>query len=199
MSSPRFVPIAPEHAAELAALFERTGSPCYCRWWHFDGDKNAWLDRCYNAPADSRAELTAAVESGSAEARGVVAVEPEGRVVGWMKLSEASAVPKIYEQRLYRGLPCFAGPREGVFTVGCFLVDESLRHVGVAGGLLGAGLGLAKSLGARAVEAFPRRADILAPEEMWTGPFEIFERAGFALAHDFAPYPVLRLSFEDEA
>jgi GNAT superfamily N-acetyltransferase len=193
------VPVAPEHALELAALFERSASPCFCRWWHFEGDKNAWLDRCYNAPADSRAELIAAVESGSPEARGVVAVEATGRILGWMKLTDASAVPKLYEQRLYRGLPCFSGPRDGVFTVGCFLVDDSVRHEGIAGGLLGAGLSLAKSLGARAVEAFPRRADILAAEEMWTGPFEIFERAGFSVVNDFAPYPVLRRSIEDGA
>ena len=34
----------------LAALFERAESPCFCRYWHFEGDKNAWLDRCANRP-----------------------------------------------------------------------------------------------------------------------------------------------------
>jgi hypothetical protein len=33
----------PEHARAIAELFEREGCACFCRWWHFEGDKNAWL------------------------------------------------------------------------------------------------------------------------------------------------------------
>lgn len=190
----RFVPVMPEHAEALAQLFERTGSPCFCRWWHFSGDKNAWLDRCYNAPEKSRGELIDAV--GSPQGTGIVAVEDDARVVGWMKLARAEDVPKLYDQRLYKGLPCFAGDRQGVLTVGCFLVDEAQRRSGIAGGLLGAAIDWAKAHHAVAIEAFPRRADILAPEEMWTGPFELYRRAGFEVVNEFAPYPVLRLALE---
>jgi predicted N-acetyltransferase YhbS len=178
--------------AAIAALFQRSGSPCHCRWWHFAGDKNAWLDRCANAPAESARELAQALETGSPEARGIVALDDSGQVVGWMKLTEKGAVTKIYEQRLYRGLPCFDGPDAGVWTIGCFLVDDAHRAAGVGRVMIRAGLAMARQAGARAVEAFPRRAEGLAAEEKWTGSFSALCEEGFIVVHDFAPYPVVR-------
>jgi len=188
------LPAGPEHADGLAELFSRTGSPCHCRWWHFTGDKNAWLDRCANDPARNQREMLAALTARSAEMRGIVALDATGRVVGWMKLAPAIAVPKLYAQRLYKGLPCFDGDRSGVFTVGCFLVDESVRKTGVAHALLAAGIELARSLGGTAVEAFPRVAPDVEGEHLWTGPEGVFRRAGFERVHDLAQYPVLRKS-----
>ncbi|MEZ4223868.1 MAG: GNAT family N-acetyltransferase [Polyangiaceae bacterium] len=184
-------PLQRADAHGLAALFERTGSPCYCRWWHFSGDKNAWQDRCANRPEESRQELTRAVEAGSEEARGIVALS-DTTIVAWMKLSPRTAVDKLYSQRLYRGLPCFEGAADGVWTIGCFLVDEAFRGRGVAERILRAGLEEARRAGATSVEAFPRRADDLAAEEKWTGSYGTLRRAGFAVVNDFGPYPVLR-------
>lgn len=186
-------PMSARRAEALAALFERTGSPCFCRWWHFTGDKNAWLDRCANHPSESRAELERAASDGSDEARGVVAVGEHEQVIGWMKLTRAESVPKLFEQRLYKGLPCLSGDRSGVWVVGCFLIDEAWRRQGVAGALLDAGIALARAAGARSIEAFPRRAEGVPVEQLWTGPFELFESRGFSLVNDFQPYPVLRL------
>src|SRR5262245_14366923 len=101
MNEPEVMEVRAEHGPELAALFARTGSPCFCRWWHFSGDKNAWLDRCANAPEENRAELLASLGSGRDDARGVVALTHDGKVVGWTKLAPAAAVKKLYEQRLY--------------------------------------------------------------------------------------------------
>jgi GNAT superfamily N-acetyltransferase len=181
----------PEHATALLQLFARTGSPCHCRWWHFGGDKNVWLDRCANAPRLNAEELRARLDESSDEASGVVALAA-GRAVGWMKLCPAAAVPKLYEQRLYRALPCFSGEREHVFVVGCFLVDEGWRRRGLCARLLDHGIRHARERGARAIEAFPRRSDALRPDELWTGPASTFLAAGFEIIHDFAPYPVLR-------
>lgn len=195
MSDVRALPVSAAHGAGLAALFERTGSPCFCRWWHFDGDKNAWLDRCANRPAESRDELARALASGSDEARGVVALDADGQVVGWMKCSPASAVRKLFEQRLYKGLPCLSEDRSRVWVVGCFLIDEAWRRRKVAGALLDAGLELARSAGALSLESFPRRAEGVPPEQLWTGPFELYVARGFRVVNDFAPYPVLRFDF----
>jgi GNAT superfamily N-acetyltransferase len=181
------------HASGLVALFQRTQSPCFCRFWHFRGDKNQWLDRCFNHPEESQSEMLAALRSGNDEMRGVVALSGDGSVVGWMKLALAASVPKLYEQRLYRGLPCFEGDRAGIFTVGCFLVDEAFRRKGLATALLRAGVDLARSSQGRAIEAFPRRLDVPRDDELWTGPTEPFERLGFRVVHDFRPYPVMRL------
>ena len=181
----------PEHTAALLGLFERTGTPCHCQYWHFSGDKNAWLDRLFHAPEQNRAAFVEDLAASPTELRGVVALQAE-RAVGWLKLCPAERVPKLYDQRLYRGLPALAGPREGVLTVGCLLVDEEFRRRGVARALVEHAVVLAQSRGARCIEAFPRRSDQAGPAELWTGPFTIFEQAGFEIVSDFAPYPVLR-------
>ena len=194
MSELSVVPVEPRHSDALVSLFERTGSPCYCRYWHFEGDKNAWLDRCANRPEDSQEELRRALEAGSLS--GVVAFAGE-TLVGWMKLAPAASVPKLFEQRMYKGLPCFSGDRQRAYVIGCFLVDEGWRSRGVADALLRGGLELARSAGARSVEAFPRRVEGVPAEQLWTGPISIFERAGFRVVTELCPYPVLRIELAE--
>jgi len=179
------------HSDALLSLFERTSTPCHCQYWHFTGDKNAWLDRLFHAPEQNRAAFVESLATAHAELRGVVALHA-GQAVGWLKLSPAERVPKLYDQRLYRGLPALSGPREGVLTIGCLLVDEEFRRRGVARALVEHAVRLAEARGARCIEAFPRRAELLGPAELWTGPFSIYEQAGFKIVSDFAPYPVLR-------
>ena len=178
----------------LVALFERTGTPCHCQYWHFTGDKNAWLDRLFHAPEQNRAAFVENLATAHAELRGVVALHA-GRAVGWLKLCPAEHVPKLYDQRLYRGLPALSGPREGVLTVGCLLVDDEFRRRGVAQALVEQSVVLGRAHGARCIEAFPRRSEEAGAAELWTGPFRIFERAGFKIVNDFGPYPVLRYDF----
>jgi GNAT superfamily N-acetyltransferase len=174
------VPVEPRHAAALANLFERSGSHCYCRYFHFAGDKYDWQDRLGNRAHENRSELLTCLRQRDRQALGVVALEdgslgPEF-VVGWLKLTPAALMQKQYDQRPYRGLACFRRPTEGVYTVGCFLVDPARRHLGVARQLLSGVIRLATDLGARSLEAFPHRS----PD-------------GFELADDSVrAYPVLR-------
>jgi len=186
------VSAGPEHGALLASLFERADVRCYCRYWHFEGSTNGWLDRSAHAPEQSRGEMIDALATRSDEMSGVVALS-RGAAVGWLKLAPASAVPKLYDRRPYHRLPCFQGPRDGVFVVGCLLVDPSERRRGVARALLDGAIELAERRGARAIEAFPRRAEGTRDEDVWMGPFSLFASAGFEIVHDFGPYPVLRL------
>jgi GNAT superfamily N-acetyltransferase len=181
------------HGEALAELFVRAEVPCHCRYWHFTGTTNEWLDRCAHDVARNRSEMLAALATGSAEMSGVVALAGT-TAVGWLKLAPAASVPKLYAQRLYRRLPCFDGPREGVFALGCFLVDPERRRTGVAEALLARGIPLVREKGGRAIEAFPRRAEAISDGEAWNGPFSLLRRAGFDIVHDFAPYPVLRLT-----
>jgi GNAT superfamily N-acetyltransferase len=178
------------HARVLPELFERAGSGCYCEWWHFEGHKNDWLARLAEAPETNRARLVE--RTATPGLGGVVAVARAGDAVGYMKLTPADGVPKLYAQRPYRGLPCFRENRAHTFTVGCFLVDPAWRRRGVGTALLAAGIELARAAGALAIEAFPRRAEGLRDEELWTGPYGLFLNHGFEIAHDLTQYPVVR-------
>jgi GNAT superfamily N-acetyltransferase len=187
----------PEHEASLMALFEAAGSPCYCRFWHFEGTNNAWLERCALAPNENRGELERALREGSDEARGVVAVlrseAGASAIIGWLKVTPAEVVKKAYDRRLYKNLPCFAGDRAGVFLIGCALVHPAHRHKGVAARLVEGAVRSAPAWGARALEAFPRRPkEPVSDEELWTGPVSVFAKSGFVEVNAFEPYPVLR-------
>jgi ribosomal protein S18 acetylase RimI-like enzyme len=188
----RAVAAGPEHGPALVQLFVRAEVPCYCRYWHFAGTTNAWLDRCAHRPGENRAEMSRALETRNDEMSGIVALEQE-RAIGWMKVTPASVVPKLYAQRLYRGLSCFNGDRHGIFTIGCILVDPERRRSRVAESMLDRAVTTARERGGRALEAFPRRADDIADAQAWTGPFSLYTHAGFRVVHDFAPYPVMRL------
>lgn len=190
----------PAHAAALAQLFASNGYGCYCRYWHFSGDARAWLARCAQRAEENAREMQETLCAGSITMRGVVATLPRGSaevagerdVVGWLKLAPAPAIPKLYEQRLYRGLPCFGGDRSTTFAVACLLVREDQRRRGIARAMLAAALELAPAWGATALEAFPRSDENVSGGALMMGPSKLFLDAGFETVHDFGPYPVLR-------
>ncbi len=184
--------------AALGALFARAEIPCNCRYWHFEGDKNAWLERTYVDVGANRAEMEAAMQRGAGDARGVVAIDGgdgDDRIVGWLKVAPAESVAKAYDQKLYRNLPVFAGERRGVHLLACAVVDPAQRHRGVYRALVRGAIVLAPRWGATALEALPRRSvEPLHDAELWVGHARTLLDAGFVEAHAFAPYPVLRLT-----
>jgi GNAT superfamily N-acetyltransferase len=111
----------------------------------------------------------------------------------------AASVPRLYEQRVYRNLPCFHGTdRENTYAVGCCYIAETERSRGLARALLTAAVTEARAAGAAALEAFPRggppaESPPLRADEVWMGPEALFRSAGFERVSDFRPYPVLRL------
>jgi GNAT superfamily N-acetyltransferase len=187
---------APEHAEGLGRLFSTNGYGCYCRYWHFGGNPREWLARCFHAPEQNRAELFEALETRSSEASGMVALNGEGELIGWLKLAPSAIMGKLYDQRLYKGLPCFQGDRSGIWTIGCLFVREDQRRRGVASALLAAAISAARAEGAAAIEAFPRSDLDVADAALMMGPLALFIRAGFRVVHEFVPYPVLRLDLE---
>lgn len=117
------------------------------------------------------------------------------QAIGWLRIEEPHLLEKRYQGRLYRGLPCLDGEREGVRSVVCFLVDPLVRGQGVARELLQAALEWGRASGLRSLEGFPRGASDVSDEEQWTGPVGLFEGLGFRRIHDFSPYPVFRFDF----
>jgi GNAT superfamily N-acetyltransferase len=174
-------------------LFERAGSSCYCRYFHFAGDKHAWLERSALSPELNRRELLLAIEQDSLEARGLVALTPDDAIVGWMKLAPAAALAKLWTQRPYRGLSNVERESSDCYTIGCFLVDPNQRRRGVARALVQAAPAIARQWGARWLQAVPYRAAMAPAELIWTGPAELLRECGFREVGGVGPYPVLRL------
>ena len=177
----------------LVALFDACGCACFCRYWHFAGDKNEWLARCAFSQPESESELRARSLEGSDQARGVIALDGVG-VIGWMKVTPAESVRKLYDQRFYRGLASLTtSSRDGVFAIACVLVHPEHRGLRVAHALARGAVDAARAWGAAAVEAFPRVVDgRVADEELWMGPLGAYAAAGLRVVEDSRPYPVLR-------
>jgi GNAT superfamily N-acetyltransferase len=190
---------APEHGAPLASLLSTNGFGCFCRYWHFAGNHREWLARCAHTPELNRSELLGALDAASHEASGMVAHDEGGELIGWLKLAPATLMGKLYEQRLYKGLPCLQRDPKDVWTVGCLFVREDQRRRGVATALLAGAIQSATDAGARALEAFPRSDVDVAAAALMMGPLALFVRAGFVVVHEFVPYPVLRLELERTA
>jgi GNAT superfamily N-acetyltransferase len=189
-------PLTEENAGAWAALFEASGCTCFCRWWHFTGNKNEWLARCFEDPTINRDEQLALMRTGAAEARGLLAME-DGQAVGWMKLAPRTLLPKLRRQGPYRALDLGddVDSSDAIWSVGCFLVRPDRRRKGVARALLEAAPEPVRSWGGRALEAYPHRvAHALHDEEAWMGPESLFVRLGWQALHDLPPYPVYRLS-----
>jgi GNAT superfamily N-acetyltransferase len=189
-------------APAWVGLFEACASPCFCRYWNFEGKKNDWLERCAFRPEENRDEQLALVRAGAPEARGLLALEGDV-AVGWMKLAPRSLLPKLTRQGAYR--PLDLGPDAGVWSIGCLLVRPEQRGQGLAMALVQAApahvrswTGAASALEpARAIEAYPRgRTDgalaRLHAEEAWVGTEALFDRCGYVRVAGEAAYPVMR-------
>jgi GNAT superfamily N-acetyltransferase len=171
-----------------ARLFERAGSACFCRYWHFTGTKNDWLARSLTDANkdDARAHLPT----------GLVAIEGD-EVLGWTKLAPRSSLVKLRAQSVYRALDL--GADDGVIAIGCMLVDPAKRASGVARALVQGAIRDARDRGALALEAYPRCVrdhDRHVPrhaEELWMGPEALYLEAGFVPVAGEAPYLVYRL------
>jgi GNAT superfamily N-acetyltransferase len=195
----RIAPLDACTTGAWAALFERCGCACHCRYWHFSGTKNEWLARCADAPWQNRDEHVAAVACGSLEAGGLLAFDGDV-AVGWMKLVPRGHVAKLLRQGPYRAAPPAAGERdeaheghEAIWSIGCFLVDPSWRRRGVARALVQAAPAFVAERGGVTLEAYPRRtAEDLHDAQAFTGTVQLFASCGFEECGGDGPYPIMR-------
>lgn len=188
-------------ADALTELFSAADVRCHCRYWHFEGDKNDWLDRNANAPDVNRDELVRGLERRADDAIGLVAraaaadSSTDEPILGWLKLAPGAATPKLFEQRYYRSLPIFTGDRAELVIIACLLVRPEARHRGVARALVEGAVAHAGEVAptARFLVALPRvTPEPVADGELWLGPRAIFDGLGFEEVHTEPPYPVLR-------
>jgi GNAT superfamily N-acetyltransferase len=197
-------PVTAAHAALLADLFSTASSPCHCRFFHFDGDKNAWLETLFTRPEENRAWFEAGLARGAEETRGVVALEQrEGRrvAVGWLKLVRKASAPKVYGQRYFKGLTCLSETDPATTAhLSCALVRPDARGRGVLSALLRGAIALAGELGLETLEAFPRVVSCrVTDDELFTLPASTLRAHGFEQAGGDPAAPVLRLALPRRA
>ena len=181
---------APHHFEGLVALFDACGSPCFCRYWHFSGTKNEWIERCATRPEENRRELETALANRDDSARGLVAIDDDV-VIGWMKLAPRASLPKLRSLPVYRAIDFDA---DDALSIGCFLIHPEHRKKGIASALVQHAAKVACDRGIATVEAYPHAIDrAMYDEEAWMGPASIFAREGYVHDAGELPYPVLRL------
>ncbi len=172
----RIVPLTAETWPSLADLFEEGGDPrwCWCQFWRVRGSDFA------SSSADrNRAGLRALADR--ALAPGLVALEPDGRAVGWVSLGPRGDFERLERSRVRPRLDGVA-----VWSIVCFVVSRRVRRHGLAGRLLDAAIEYARDHGAPALEAYPVDTELGRPTAatLYTGPLSTFLRAGFVVARE---------------
>jgi GNAT superfamily N-acetyltransferase len=189
VANPLLVRLAtPADYPRLVDFFSGAGSACFCQYHDFEGDARAFQWTMAACPEANQEALRLSLESGLS----ALLAEEDGLPVGWLRFG-SPAGNKLMGERLYAGLECFSGPRQGVLSVYCMLVSSERRRQGVARALIQGLVRQARGQGFTAIEALPRGAADVRDEELWTGPLGLYLEAGFSVVRDFAPYPVVRL------
>jgi GNAT superfamily N-acetyltransferase len=194
-------PLEPKLASALLRLLEQESCSCFCRFWAFSGDKNAWLMRLAVEPEVNRSELAEAIAC--ERELGVLAFETDSSgeplaadACGWLKLGRETDLVKLSTRPPYRSVPAPAGAAD--YILGCMLVDPRVRRRGVAGMLLDHALVYLRELGARSLRAYPRRLDGHVDHhdaDLFLGPESIFLARDFSRIKDEPGYPVLEYRF----
>lgn len=166
------VPATAELWPALADLFQQGGDPkrCWCMYWRVHGG-----DWAAFTAARNRALLADLVQRGE-RPPGLVALDPEGRAVGWV-----SVAPREDYDRLERSRVLARVDERPAWSVVCFVVARAMRRMGVARTLLDAAAAYAREHGAELLEAYPIATGGKRARAAWlyTGTTSMFEAAGF--------------------
>ena len=128
---------------------------------------------------DNRDGLRALVDGSIAP--GLVAIDDDGRAVGWVSLGPREDFHRLERSRVRPRLDDVP-----VWSIVCFVVARRARRRGVASGLLDGAIAYARQQGAPALEAYPVDPTQGRPTAatLYTGPLSMFRRAGFRVVRE---------------
>lgn len=183
----QIAPASPATWDALAALFREGGDPrwCWCQFWRLRSKD--MRDLKVPELRERLQEQVAAGAAGDAEPPGLVALDDEGRAVGWVSLAPRDAYERITHSRVIPKVD-----DRPVWSIVCFAVSASARGRGVARELLAAAIDFARTEGAIALEAYPQRVQAgerIHPNAAYAGTLPMFERAGFSVVAEKASDP----------
>ncbi len=172
MSAMEILPASPETWPAIADLFNSTSGLrwCWCQFWRKPGSN--WT----NTSADDNREDLRALASGGGPAPGLVALDDDGRAIGWVGLGPRESFGRLARSRTLPQLP-----GKDVWAINCFVVARGSRRSGVASALLEAAMAYARDHGAGVLEGYPVATDgsRISSASVYTGTAAMFERAGF--------------------
>jgi GNAT superfamily N-acetyltransferase len=167
-------PLTAELWPALEALFEEGGDPrwCWCMYWRVRG-----VDFGRSTPEANRAGLRGLV--GREPSPGLLALDAEGRAVGWVSLGPRADFERFERSRVRPRLDDVP-----VWSIVCFVVSRRARRHGLQARLLDAAIAYAREHGAPALEAYPVDVSLGRPSAatLYTGTLSTFERTGFRIA-----------------
>jgi GNAT superfamily N-acetyltransferase len=170
------VEASPDVWPGLAALFEEGGDPrwCWCQFWRVRGTDFG------RSTADRNREALRGLVARQPPP-GLVAVEPDGRVIGWISLGPREDFERLERSRVRPRLDDLP-----VWSIVCFVVGRRARRRGMAARLLHAAIDYARARGAPALEAYPVDASEGRPTAatLYSGTVSTFLRAGFHVARE---------------
>jgi GNAT superfamily N-acetyltransferase len=155
---------------------------CFCAaWW-----VPTWEGWGARSAEDNRSVRDRLCEAGQYDG---YLIYVDGRPAGWCQTGPRDRLRKLCNQYNLE-------PSPETWAITCFLIPPEHRRSGLASRLLDGVLADLRSMAVRRVEAFPRRGDGLEAGDLWTGPEEIYRRAGFDVAREDSRRPILALDLE---
>jgi GNAT superfamily N-acetyltransferase len=143
-------------------------STCYCQFPTADHDAVEWQARRGD---ENRASACDRIAAGRQQ--GVVAIDDEGRIVGWCNAGPRVAVTVWDED------PAGAGPApERLAAVTCFVVAPAWRQRGVSQALLRGACEMLAAQGFEAVQAWAKPGET-STKANHAGSYTLYQRAGF--------------------
>ncbi|MEQ1755979.1 MAG: GNAT family N-acetyltransferase [Micropepsaceae bacterium] len=164
---------------EFARIHAGDNAWCQCvAWWvpNWDG----WAQRT----AEQNAELRAQLFSSGVRDGFLIYAGPQ--LVGWCQAWKRNAFSNI---RTKFGLP----HDDAAWMIGCVLIMREFRGRGIARSALKQITAELAQLGARSIDAYPKR-QVHGDDELWNGPESTYLELGFKVVLDDPKRPVLRLS-----
>lgn len=177
---------------DFVRLFSQGSGWDFCQCMHYQRPRSLPKEQRLGTRAErgvrNRRQKRALVEQGRAHG---ILVYANGVPVGWCQYGPREELPRIDNQRIYRGLAPDAGVK--LWRITCFAVMKPYRRRGVASAALEAALESIRRQGGGLVEAYPitRWLSRAFGNESTHGTESMFVKAGFIAV---APFGSTRFS-----
>ena len=149
---------------------------CYCAAWWVD-TWESWGDRSADENKALREKL---FEQDQYDGYLLYVYD---RPAGWCQCGRRDRLPKLLRQFKLK-------PDPDIWAITCLLIVPPFRKQGLTHRFLDEIMSDLERKGIRHVQAFPRRGEGLDDEDAWTGPEELYRRAGFILERDDPQKPI---------